>query len=238
MHVSFSENIPAIETSIGYTFKDKSLIIEAITHKSFANENPATVSFFNERLEFLGDSVLGLIVSDYLFCSYLEYSEAELSKVKAYAVQENTLAEIAVKLDIGSFLLLGKGEDATGGRQKPSLLANAFEAILGAVYLDGGLNSAKVFVLGFLKDKITALILHGLLFDFKTRFQEIVQEQYNMLPKYVVHKETGPDHIKTFEVEVFIGKEKYGMGKGRTKKEAAQGAAEEGLKKLEKTEKL
>ncbi|MBI4710091.1 MAG: ribonuclease III [Nitrospirae bacterium] len=232
MHVSFSENIQAIESSIEYAFKDKALIQEALVHKSFANENPSFTPSFNERLEFLGDSVLGLIVSDFLFTSYPEYSEAELSKMKAYAVQENTLAEIALQLDVGSCLLLGRGEEGTGGRQKPSLLANAFEAVLGAVYLDGGLKAARVFAIGLLKDKIKKLISEDLLFDFKTRFQEIVQEKFGILPKYTVHKESGPEHIKIFEVEVFVGKEKYGSGKGRTKKEAAQMAAEEGLKRL------
>lgn len=236
MHVSFSENISVLEASIGYTFKDKSLLMEAITHKSFANENPVSVSSFNERLEFLGDAVLGLIVSDHLFCSYPDYSEAELSKIKAYAVQENTLAEIAMKLGIGSHLLLGKGEEATGGRGKPSLLANAFEAILAAVYLDGGLKTVKSLALEFLKDKIKKLISDGMLFDFKTHFQEITQSRYGVLPKYIVHKEEGPDHIKTFEVEVLIKEKKYGMGRGKTKKEAAQRAAEEGLKKIKETE--
>ncbi|MBI4654369.1 MAG: ribonuclease III [Nitrospirae bacterium] len=232
MHALFSENISTLETSIGYTFKDKSLLCEAITHKSFANENPEISSSFNERLEFLGDAVLGLIISDYLFCSYPEYSEAQLSKIKAYAVQENTLKEIAKELDFGAYLLLGKGEEVTGGREKPSLLANVFEAVIGAVYLDGGLKEAEIFVLNFLKDRIKKLISENLLFDFKTRFQEIVQESYGILPRYVVHKETGPDHMKTFEVKVFIGDELYGAGKGKSKKDAAQRAAEEGLKKL------
>jgi len=233
MHASFSENISELETSIGYTFKDKSLIKEAITHKSFVHENPESVSFFNERLEFLGDAVLGLIISDYLFHSHPEYSEAQLSKVKAYAVQENTLSGIAMKLNIGSYLLLGKGEEATGGRYKPSLLSNAFEAVLGAIYLDGGLKEAKTFTLKFLKDDIKRVISQDLLFDFKSRFQEIVQGRYGVLPKYIVHKEIGPEHQKIFEVKVFVGRELYGTGKGRSKKEAAQKAAEEGLKKLE-----
>jgi len=232
MHALFLENIQAIESSVGYNFKDKSLIIEALTHKSFTNENPEISSSFNERLEFLGDAVLGLIVSEYLFCSYPEYSEAQLSKIKAYAVQENTLVKIATILDIGSYLLLGKGEEASGGRKKPSLLANALEAILAAVYLDGGLKEAEAFALKFLKDKIERVISKNLLFDFRTSFQEIVQERYGTLPRYIVHKETGPEHIKTFEVEVFIGDELYGKGKGRSKKEASQRAAEEGLKKL------
>lgn len=232
MRALFLENIQALESSIGYNFKDKSLIIEALTHKSFANENPEYISSFNERLEFLGDAVLGLIVSEYLFSSYPEYSEAQLSKIKAYAIQDNTLVKIATAFDIGSCLLLGKGEEATGGRKKPSLLANALEAILAAVYLDGGFKEARDLALNFLKDKIEKVVSKSLLFDFKTHFQEIVQEQYGVLPRYIVHKETGPEHIKTFEVEVFIGDELYGKGKGRSKKEASQKAAEEGLEKL------
>ncbi|MBI4686742.1 MAG: ribonuclease III [Nitrospirae bacterium] len=232
MHALFLESIARLEAAIGYLFKDKSLISEALTHKSFANENPEIAKSFNERMEFLGDAVLGLIVSDYLFSAYPKYSEAEFSRIKAYAVQENTLAEVATGLNIGSCLFLGKGEEASGGRKKPSLLANAFEAVLAAVYLDSGLIEARDFTLRVLKDRIEKVISGELLFDFKTRFQELVQEKYGILPKYVVHKETGPEHIKIFEVKVFIGDELYGAGNGRSKKEAAQMAAEEGLRKL------
>ena len=232
MHALSSKSIEAIESSIGYTFRRKDLLMEALTHKSFANENPEYASSFNERLEFLGDAVLELIVSEYIFRSYPEYTEADLSKIKSYAVQENTLAEAATELNIGSYMLLGKGEEATGGREKPSLLANTFEAILAAIYLDGGLKDAERFVLSSLKPRIDRLVSDGLIFDFKTVFQEMVQERYGVLPKYVIHREEGPEHKKTFEVRVFVKKDLYGAGRGRTKKEAAQRAAEMAVRRL------
>ncbi len=234
MHVSSSENTQLLETKIGYKFKKKSLIKEALTHKSFAKEKPENSEFFNERLEFLGDAVLELIICDYIFSDYPQYTEAELSKIKAYAVQEATLADVALRLGIGSHLHLGKGEEASGGRKKPSLLANAFEAILAAIYLDGGLKKAKDFTLRDLESKIKTLIKKDLLFDFKTRFQEVVQEKFKVLPKYRVYKEEGPEHMKIFEVKVFVKNDFYGDGRGKSKKEAAQKAAEVGLEKLKK----
>jgi len=236
MHVSSSENIRLLEAKIGYKFKKKSLIKEAITHKSFSREKSADTKFSNERLEFLGDSVLGLIISDYLFSVYPLYSEAKLSKIKAYTVQEATLADVASGLGIGSHLQLGKGEDSSGGRKKTSLLANAFEAIQAAIFLDGGFKNAKNFAVRNLEVKIKELIERNLLFDFKTRFQEVVQEQYGILPKYKIYKEEGPEHMKTFEVKVFVKDDFYGAGRGKSKKGAAQKAAEAGLKKLEGSE--
>jgi ribonuclease-3 len=232
MHVSSSKNIQLLETKIGYKFKKKSLIKEALTHKSFAKEKSENSEFFNERLEFLGDAVLELVICGYLFSAYPRYTEAEFSKIKSYAVQESTLADIALRLGIGSYLYLGKGEEASGGRKKPSLLANAFEAILAAIYLDSGFKKAKDFTLRNLEGKIKALIRRSLLFDFKTRFQEVVQKKFGLLPKYRVHKEEGPEHMKIFEVKVFVKNDFYGDGRGKSKKEAAQKAAKAGLRKL------
>ena len=232
MHASSSENLSALESSIGYTFKKKSLLKEALTHKSFAHEQQENPIAFNERMEFLGDSVLELVMSEYLYCMYKEYTEADLSKIKSYAVQESTLANIAQSLDIGVHLKLGKGEELTGGRKKPSLLANAYEALLAAIYLDGGYRNAKSFVLSFLTSKIESLATNKFVFDFKTNFQEVVQAQFSVLPTYVTHREEGPEHKKIFEVKVFIHNNYYGSGKGKTKKAAAQKAAEAGLKKI------
>lgn len=230
MRALFLKNISALEASIGYSFKNKDLLLEAITHKSYANENPECS--FNERLEFLGDAILNLIVSNYLYAGYLEYTEAELSKAKAYAIQEMTLFEAARQMNLGLYLLLGKGEEATGGREKSSLLANAFEAIVAAIFLDSGLRNTKSFVLQHLKDRIETVIVKDLFFDFKTELQELVQARYGVLPEYRVHREEGPEHRKTFEVKVFIGSDFYGSGSGKSKKEAAQQAAEVALKKL------
>jgi len=232
MRASSSENLSALESSIGYTFKKKSLLKEAMTHKSFAHEQQDTRIAFNERMEFLGDAVLELIMSEYLYGVYQDYTEAHLSKMKAYAVQESTLADIAQRLNIGAFLKLGKGEELTEGRRKPSLLANAYEALLAAIYLDGGYKKAKHFVLSFLTPKVKHLATNNFVYDFKTKFQEVVQAQFGILPKYITHKEEGPEHKKIFEVKVFINDDFYGSGTGKTKKAAAQMAAEAGLKKL------
>ncbi|GBD97150.1 MAG TPA: ribonuclease III [Nitrospirae bacterium] len=233
MRVSSSKNLTGLENSIGYTFKKKSLLKEALTHKSYAHEKSRESILFNERLEFLGDAVLELIVSENLFSAHSEYTEADLSKIKAYVVQESTLAQTAKDLDIGAYLCLGKGEEITGGRKKPSLLADAFEALLAAIYLDGGYKKAKKFVLDHLMNKIEEIEANRHIFDFKTKLQEIAQAQFGVLPRYIIHKEEGPEHKKTFEVKVFIKDDFLGSGKGKTKKAAAQKAAGEGLKKIE-----
>lgn len=232
MHALSSNDLTSLEKALGYTFKKKSLLKEAITHKSYAHEKLNRRVLFNERMEFLGDAVLELIISEHLYSSHLEYTEADLSKIKAYAVQESTLAEIAEKLYIGKHLLLGKGEELTGGREKPSLLANGFEAVLAAIYLDGGYERSKTFVLDQLKDKVDDFTKNNQIFDFKTNLQEVVQAEFGILPTYVTEKEEGPDHRKTFEVKVFINDDFLGAGSGKTKKAAAQKAAEEGLKKI------
>ncbi len=232
MHVSSSKDLNDLEVSLGYSFNNKSLLKESITHKSYAHEKDKKDILFNERMEFLGDSVLELIISEYLFSSYSEYTEADLSKIKAYTVQEATLAEVSEKLNIGTYLLLGKGEEMTGGREKPSLLANAYEAILAAIYLDGGYESAKGFVLRHLTEKINEIPANRTIFDFKTKLQEVAQAQFNSLPKYITHKELGPEHKKVFEVNVLIKNNLYGSGSGKTKKAASQKAAEEALLKI------
>jgi len=224
--------LSGLESSIGYVFKKKSLLKEALTHKSFAHEQQKDQIVFNERMEFLGDAVLELVMSEYLYREYQDYTEADLSKIKAYAVQESTLAIIAEDLKIGNYLKLGRGEELTGGRKKPSLLANAYEALLAAIYLDGGYKKAREFVLSFLTPKIRNLTANNFVFDFKTKFQEVVQAQFAVLPQYITHKEEGPEHKKIFEVKVFINDTYYGSGRGKTKKAAAQQAAEAGLKKL------
>ncbi|MBI5099289.1 MAG: ribonuclease III [Nitrospirae bacterium] len=234
MRVSSSKNIADLENNLGYTFKKKSLLKEAITHKSYAHEKQKGSLSFNERMEFLGDSVLELIISEYIFTTYPEYTEADLSRIKAYTVQESTLAEIAKSINIGECLILGKGEEMTGGRKKDSLLADAFEAVLAAIYLDGGYKKAKAFILRHLIYKTDELSTKNFIFDFKTKLQEVAQAEFGVLPAYVIHKEEGPEHKKTFEVKVFINENYLGLGKGKTKKAAAQKAAEAALKKLKK----
>jgi ribonuclease-3 len=233
MRVSFSGSIEPLENSIAYTFRNKTLLKEALTHKSFSNEKENKGSPFNERLEFLGDAVLTLVISRYLYSAYPEYSESELSKIRAYVVQESSLSDAAKGIDIGTHLRLGKGEDMTGGREKSSLLANAFEALLGAIYLDGGIRKAESFVIRHLKGKINELASGDLQYDFKTRLQEVSQARFGVLPRYITEHEEGPEHRKTFEVKVFIKNVYYGSGTGGSKKAAAQRAAQAGLKKLD-----
>jgi ribonuclease-3 len=235
MHASSSNDLKKLEKSLGYTFNKLSILKEAITHKSYAHEKKQGVSSYNERMEFLGDAVLELIISEYLFSTYTEYTEADLSKIKAYIVQESSLAETAIKLKIGSYLLLGKGEEMTGGREKPSLLADAFEAILSAIYIDGGLEKAREFILDNLSNKAEKLAANKFIFDFKTELQEVVQAEFGVLPKYITHNEKGPEHKKVFEVQVYIKDEFFGSGKGRTKKAAAQQAAEAALVKIKES---
>jgi ribonuclease-3 len=233
MHASSSKDIARFEKEIGYSFKNISLLVDAFTHKSFAHENQTNEVSFNERMEFLGDAVLELVISEYLYREYSAFTEADLSRIKSYAVQESTLADIAKKLHVGKFLRLGKGEEITGGRKKPSLLADAFEALLAAMYLDSGYRKTREFILRHFIEKINKTASDDFIFDFKTRLQEVVQAKFGVLPDYVTHKEEGPEHEKVFEVKVYINDKVYGSGKGKSKKSAAQIAAKAGLKKIQ-----
>ncbi len=237
MHASSSEDLSRLELSIGYHFKRKPLLIQALTHKSYAHEHKEEGVIDNERLEFLGDAILNLIISEYLYNKFKDFTEAELSRIKAYAVKESTLAKTARKLKIGKYLYLGRGEEITGGRNKPSLLANAFEAILAAIYLDGGYKNARIFLTNHLIPEIEKASKQNLIFDFKTRLQEISQTKFGVLPKYVTTKEEGPDHEKVFEVKVYLNEQLMGTGIGSSKKTAAQKAAQEGLRRLSADEK-
>ncbi len=236
MHASSSNDLSSLEESLDYQFRKKSLLKEALTHKSFAHEQQKKNISFNERMEFLGDAVLELIVSEYLYKTFSDHTEADLSRMKAYVVQESSLADTAATLDLGSYLHLGKGEEITGGRKKRSLLANAFEAILAAIYMDSGYKNARDFVLGHLVAKMDDLASNNFVFDFKTRLQEVAQARHGVLPRYVTHKEEGPEHKKTFEVKVYINDDFIGSGKGKTKKAAAQKAAEAGLNQIKATD--
>lgn len=211
-----------LEEIIGYHFKNKHYLTQALTHSSYANEKKLGKLGSNERLEFLGDAVLELISSDYLYARFTQIPEGELTKKRASLVCEPSLAYCAREFGLPQFLLLGKGEDMTGGRNRDSIVSDATEALLGAIYLDGGFASAKEFIHKFiLKD-----IEHKKLFyDSKTILQEIVQAHFKEELSYHLVGEEGPDHDKTFQVELQIGEQVYGIGKGRTKKSAEQEAA-------------
>ena len=223
----------ALEANLGYSFKDKRLLREALTHRSFSHESKDEGAFHNERLEFLGDSVLGLIVVEYLFLLREDYPESVLAKMKSYLVSEPVLAEIARLISLDRHLFLGKGEEGTGGREKKSILSDALEAVIGAVYLDGGLGRARDMVLRFFEDKIKAAIRSGEFYDYKTELQERTQLLCGVLPEYRVIKQQGEEHKRVFTVAVFLGGRELGVATGKRKKEAEILAAKEAMKKLE-----
>ncbi len=225
--------IKKLEKIISYEFKNLGLLDQALTHKSYIHEYSLPSSASNERLEFLGDAVLGLIIGHKLVSTYPGHSEGGLSILKAAVVNEQQLARVARELELGSYLLLGKGEEQTGGRQKDSLLADAYEALLGAIYLDGGIEKATTSVLLQFSGVFQDLTEKGVAFDFKTRFQEITQDLFKITPNYSVVKEWGPDHEKSFEVQVSIKNKIYGSGLGKSKKEAEQKAAAEAIEIIE-----
>jgi ribonuclease III len=219
-----------------YEFKNPALLAEALTHKSHVNERRGQDRKHNERLEFLGDAVLSLIISDYLATSFPHLSEGALSKLKAKLVSEQSLATAAKRLQLGVRLQLGRGEEASKGREKSSLLADALEAIIAAVYLDGGLEASRQFTLTVLCHELHEAQSQQATpgdDDYKTRFQEWCQRRYDVLPRYVTVRETGPDHQKLFEVEVQVDGRALGAGQGHSKKEAEQLAAQQALKQMD-----
>ena len=220
-----------LEKKIGYTFKDFSLLKQAMMHSSYTNEKHLPNYRCNERLEFLGDAVLELVSSEYLFKESPHIPEGELTKTRASMVCEPSLALCARDIGLGDYLLLGKGEEATGGRERDSVTSDAMEALIGAVYLDGGFTSAKEFIHRFI---LTDLENKKLFYDSKTILQEIVQAGKKGDITYRLVREEGPDHNKSFEVQVMIGGTPYGEGKGRTKKSAEQQAAYQAILKLRK----
>jgi len=229
-----ADSSPAISN---YRFTNPSFLTEALTHKSYVNERRDSGRKHNERLEFLGDAVLSLIMSDYLAGRYPELSEGALSKLKATLVSEAPLANAARRLNLGARLKLGRGEELSNGRDKASLLADAFEAIIAAVYLDGGLEASRNFTIEALTDELRQIdVLQEKpgMDDYKTRFQEWCQKRYELLPRYVIVRETGPDHQKLFEVEVRVNDKVFGIGRGYSKKEAEQEAAQRALGQSER----
>lgn len=227
-----NKKMEELEQKIGYTFQSKSLLGQALTHSSYANEKKLGKLGCNERLEFLGDAVLELVSSEFLYRKYPNVPEGELTKKRASLVCEPSLAFCAREFGLPQYLLLGKGEDMTGGRQRDSIVSDATEALLGAIYLDGGFASAKEFVLNFILNDIEH---KQLFYDSKTILQEIVQESGRQSSvEYVLLKEEGPDHNKSFTVCASIRGEKMGIGTGHTKKAAEQAAAYQAIRKMKK----
>lgn len=213
------------QKNIGYSFKNENLLRTAFTHSSFANEKQLTGDC-NERLEFLGDSVLGVVSADYFYHNLSHLPEGEMTKRRAACVCERSLYEFAKEIELGKYILLGKGEENTGGRNRPSILADAFEAVIAAVYLDGGLEEARKFILRFLKKAATKQPSFN---DYKTALQEIIQKNPDEHLTYVLVGESGPDHNKRFEFEVHLNSNIIGSGVGISKKSAEQAAAKSAL---------
>lgn len=216
-----------LEQKLNYKFNNKKLLQNALTHSSYANEVRNGITS-NERLEFLGDSVLSIIVAEYLFLHYKSIPEGELTKLRASLVCEKTLCKFSRELELGKFLKLGKGEDKGGGRERDSILADAFEALLAAIYLDGGMEVATNHVLRFVIPEIEDKNQHTFK-DYKTALQEIIQRNPEEYVTYVLKGESGPDHDKVFEVEVHLNSNVIGRGKGKNKKQAEQMAAKQAL---------
>jgi len=220
-----------LQVQLAHEFKNIQLLETAFVHRSFVNENRGVLEH-NERLEFLGDAVLELITTGFLFAKFPDKPEGDLTALRSALVKGETLAEVAAELSFGEHLRLSKGEAHSGGAKKPYLLANVFEAVLGAIYLDGGLEKAKLVVEKFLFPKLDKIIAENAQVDAKSEFQEIAQAKLAITPEYKVLSENGPDHSKIFEMGAFVGKDLFGRGKGNSKQSAEQVAAENALKKI------
>ena len=217
-------------SKLNISFKEQNLVDQVFTHRSYLNEAKKQLSS-NERLEFLGDSILSFLVSEYLYNNYPELPEGELTNLRSSIVKTKTLALAAEELDLGNYLFLSKGEEEGDGRKNHSLLADTFEALLGAVYLSSGLNNVKSIITSFLLPKLTKIIEEKEYKDAKSSFQELVQDIYRVSPNYKVLEETGPDHSKQFTVGVYVNDTLFGKGQGKSKQEAEQVAAHVALEK-------
>jgi len=221
-----------LEKKLNYTFRNPALLSEALSHSSYANEHRASHLNSNERLEFLGDSVLGFVTAEYLFTQHPDLPEGDLTRIRAALVCEQSLYEVAKKLGLGRYLKLGRGEEAGGGRERTSILADATEAVFAAVYLDGGIQEASALIHRVLLDVEREEIVEERRRDYKTALQELIQRQADQVLSYRMIGEQGPDHAKIFQAEVLLNGEPLGSGFGRSKKEAEQSAAKAALKTL------
>jgi len=221
-----NKSIETLEETINYKFTDKKLIIEALTHKSYKQP------YDNERLEFLGDAVMDLIVGEYLYKKFPRSDEGNLSKIRASLVNETGFDKLARVLKLGEYILLSNAEENNGGREKSSLLSNAFEALMGAIYLESGLQTAQKIAIKLIEENYEEISLDSLFRDFKTTLQELTQARYGVTPEYKVVASRGPDHLKEFEVAVFIESKEYARAIGKSKKIAQQVSAEKTLQML------
>ena len=220
---------------IGVTFSDPELLQQSLYHRSYLTEAPDREIESNERMEFLGDAVLGLIVSEKLYRDYPGLSEGHLSQLRALLVRWDALAQAAQRIDLGSYLVLGRGEELSGGRNRPSNLAGAFEALIGAAFLDGGMTKARKLVLRLLKVDFEEIAKSGATADSKSELQHVAQTRWHQIPEYRLISSEGPDHAKLFTVEVSVGEQVLGQGQGRNKKQAELNAARQALETLAAT---
>jgi ribonuclease-3 len=227
------DDLLELSERLGVGFSDFSLLSRALTHRSYLNENPGAALEDNERLEFLGDAVIDFIVAGYLYHRFPEMDEGELTALRAALVRAESLAQFARAVDLGRYLRLGYGEEETGGRDRTPLLCASFEAVMGAVYLDGGLEAARPIVEGYIRPALERIRAGELHKDAKSEFQVWAQARYNVTPHYRVVSSLGPDHARTFTVQVMVGPDVWGEGQGRSKQMAAQAAAAEALLRAE-----
>ncbi len=227
-------NITEAEAALKLTFINKALLQRALTHRSYLNENPDYPLEDNERLEFLGDAVLDFITGEYLYHHFPEMAEGRLTNLRSALVRTERLAQFATDLNLGDFLFLGRGEEESGGRERLAILCDAFEAVIGALYLDQGIEAARAFVCQMVEPALQEILDSDTDRDAKSRLQEMAQSYYRLTPTYRTIKEQGPDHAKEFTVEALIGQKSYGRGTGLSKQTAAQAAAEQALKVLER----
>src|SRR3990172_7246470 len=224
-----------LASALGLSFSDADLLQQSLYHRSYLNEAPDREIESNERLEFLGDAVLGLIVSEKLYRDYPALSEGDLSQLRALLVRWDALAQAARRIDLGSYLVLGRGEELSGGRERPSNLAGAYEALIGAAFLDGGMTKARKLVLRLLKPDFDEIAARGVTADSKSQLQHVAQTRWRQIPEYRLISSEGPDHAKLFTVEVCIGDQVLGGGQGRNKKQAELNAARQALETLAAT---
>ncbi len=231
--VKYKSNLEDLEKSLNYSFSNKELLKTALTHSSYANENKMKIIENNERMEFLGDSIISLIVSQYLYKKYPNYPEGDLTKIRAMVVCESSLSYAAREINLGDYILLGKGEDITGGRDRDSILADTIESVAGAIYIDSDFKSINNILLRKFEDNIVYAAAKGNLFmDYKTELQELLQKEKKSEIDYKVYKEKGPDHNKVFFIKVLFNGNEIGKGKGKNKKEAEQMAAKDALAEM------
>jgi ribonuclease-3 len=225
-------DLNSLQKTLGVKFRDISLLEKSLVHRSYLNENQGIESDSNERLEYLGDAVLGFIVAEKLYKDFPDYDEGRMTRLRSVLVRRETLARISRSIRLGEYLFLGKGEDTSGGRNKSANLACAFEAVIAAVYLDQGIVKTRKMIFRLLEEEWRKAIKKPAAIDYKSKLQELIQSREQRIPSYQVTGTSGPDHIKTFDVEVRLGNEVLGSGSGKSKKEAETEAARAALKKL------